>query len=108
MAEVVQAPKPVMVELHPVADIPPEYCEYLPKAEFEKCLPWLTTNKDAAWLQVILHKYLRKLRLDLWLLCTALQYFQQCSQQPDEYFNWCANLIRPEEFRNFWAIQPFW
>lgn len=65
MAEVVQAPKPVMVELHPVADIPPEYCEYLPKAEFEKCLPWLTTNKDAAWLQVILHKYLRKLRLDL-------------------------------------------
>lgn len=40
----------VEVEYHPVALIPPEYCEYLPPAEFERCLPWLVENKPQEWL----------------------------------------------------------
>ena len=45
------------VELHPVAGIPPEYCEFLPKAEFEKCVPWLLQNRDATWLQANASNY---------------------------------------------------
>lgn len=48
---------PLVVELHPVAGIPPEYCEFLPKAEFEKCVPWLLQNRDGAWLQANASNY---------------------------------------------------
>jgi hypothetical protein len=48
---------PLVVGLHPVAGIPPEYCEFLPKAEFEKCVPWLLQNRDAAWLQANASNY---------------------------------------------------
>eukprot|EP00976_Prorocentrum_cordatum_P007292 145554-Prorocentrum_minimum.AAC.5 len=41
----------VEVEYHPVSGIPPEYSEYLTKAEFEKEIPWLLENRDQAWLQ---------------------------------------------------------
>lgn len=43
--------KEVVVEYMPGAAIPPEYCEYLSKAEFDKCLPWLLENRDREWLK---------------------------------------------------------
>jgi hypothetical protein len=42
--------EPLEVEYHPVSGIPPEYCEYSTKAEFEKDIPWLLENRDTAWL----------------------------------------------------------
>lgn len=49
--------EPVVVEYHPAVDLPPEYCEYLPKADFEKCLPWLIRNRDTEWLQANCKNY---------------------------------------------------
>mmetsp|Transcript_2511 Transcript_2511/g.4196 ORF Transcript_2511/g.4196 Transcript_2511/m.4196 type:complete len:191 (+) Transcript_2511:194-766(+) len=42
--------EPLEVEYHPVSGIPPEYCEYSTKAEFEKDISWLLENRDTAWL----------------------------------------------------------
>ena len=35
------------VDLEPSSGVPPEYCEFLPKAEFRRALPWLVQNRDA-------------------------------------------------------------
>ena len=37
---------PEVVEYEPVTGMPPEFCEYLPKEDFLKALPWLAENRD--------------------------------------------------------------
>lgn len=49
--------QPLAVDYHPVVDLPPEYCEFLPKADFEKCLPWLIQNRGIEWLQANCKNY---------------------------------------------------
>ena len=34
------------VEMEPSSGVPPEYCEFLPKGEFKRALPWLVKNRD--------------------------------------------------------------
>ena len=34
------------VEMEPSSGVPPEYCEFLPKSEFKRALPWLVKNRD--------------------------------------------------------------
>ncbi|KAK3262021.1 hypothetical protein CYMTET_29102 [Cymbomonas tetramitiformis] len=49
--------EPVEIEFHPVTGFPPEYCEFVPKGEFEKCLPWLLENRSKEWLQANCQNY---------------------------------------------------
>ena len=37
---------PEVVEYEPVTGVPPEFCEYLPKDDFLKALPWLAENRS--------------------------------------------------------------
>mmetsp|Transcript_2627 Transcript_2627/g.2930 ORF Transcript_2627/g.2930 Transcript_2627/m.2930 type:complete len:193 (+) Transcript_2627:183-761(+) len=46
-----------VVEYCPVSTCPPEFCEFLPKAEFEKCLPWLVENRSKEWLRANCSNY---------------------------------------------------
>ena len=41
----------------PSSGLPAEYCEYLPKGEFKKALPWLAKTFDAAWLRAHCGRY---------------------------------------------------
>jgi len=37
---------PVEVEYEPATGMPPEFCEYLPKEDFLRALPWLSANRS--------------------------------------------------------------
>mmetsp|Transcript_12804 Transcript_12804/g.33151 ORF Transcript_12804/g.33151 Transcript_12804/m.33151 type:complete len:201 (-) Transcript_12804:814-1416(-) len=49
--EVAEPLRPLEVEYEPSSGMPPEFCEYLPKADFMKSLPWLSENRSLEWLQ---------------------------------------------------------
>ena len=38
--------RPLEVEYEPSSGMPPEFCEYLPKEDFLKALPWLSENRS--------------------------------------------------------------
>ena len=44
--EVAEPLRPLEVEYEPSSGMPPEFCEYLPKADFMKSLPWLSENRS--------------------------------------------------------------
>merc|ERR1711934_1284035 len=48
---------PEVVEYEPVTGVPPEFCEYLPKDDFLKALPWLAENRSLEWMQANCKKY---------------------------------------------------
>merc|ERR1711934_1025411 len=48
---------PVEVEYEPATGMPPEFCEYLPKEDFLRALPWLSANRSFEWLQANCKKY---------------------------------------------------
>mmetsp|Transcript_15529 Transcript_15529/g.44043 ORF Transcript_15529/g.44043 Transcript_15529/m.44043 type:complete len:186 (+) Transcript_15529:2-559(+) len=49
--------EPVQVEYEPSSGLPGEYCEFLPKADFQRTLPWLLKHHGLEWVQANCQKF---------------------------------------------------